>query len=397
MAFDPRTEYQDQEVAALYEARRFGSLSGKLFQWAERRSLERVLARLPEGARILDAPCGTGRIVYQFLRHGLRVIGGDISAEMLAVARQRILEWNGRGSVLLSRMDLARIPLPDTSVIASFSIRFLPHIPPSERVQFLREFRRVTRQWVVISFSISTPWHRLRRRMKALLGHPKPVRYPVTNRALMDELRLAGLREIRRYRTFPILSEQVIVVAVPREGDSDMPYRKLSDRHARLVPDVASRCGRLCRSMWRFAIGTLLLTTAILTTSAAAQSRSAAIVRHRAAAIVHLRTAISIGDAVLTTLREPDAANRRAEILQLLGQMLDRVKFAATEMKNMRQLSRFSDPVLDFQIGQIDGTQGLIRSGLDQTAKVWLEYQLMLAENLATAVGVLRQVAELSP
>ncbi len=210
MSFDVRTEYQDSETAQDYDRKRFSSLSGRVFQWAESRALERVLRMLPRGTWILDAPCGTGRLMPLFLEHGFRVIGADISAEMIAVARRRMARWNGR--VQFSRMDFLQIPLSDGCVAATFSIRFLPHLPPTERLQMLCEFCRVSRRWVVISLSLSTPWHRLRRRIKARLGCWKPVRHPVTRGGIAEELHKAGLREVRRLWTFPVLSEQILIV-----------------------------------------------------------------------------------------------------------------------------------------------------------------------------------------
>jgi ubiquinone/menaquinone biosynthesis C-methylase UbiE len=210
MSFDVRTHYQDPEIATRYDRERFSSLSGRVFRWAERRVLERVLRSMPPGATVLDAPCGTGRLLEVFLERGARAVAADISGEMITVARRRTARWNSR--VRFARMDFLEIPLADRSVAATFSIRFLPHISPAERVRMLREFRRVSQQWVVISYSLSTPWHRLRRGIKGWLGHPKPVRHPVTSQALAQELSQAGLREVKRLWTFPVLSEQVVVV-----------------------------------------------------------------------------------------------------------------------------------------------------------------------------------------
>jgi ubiquinone/menaquinone biosynthesis C-methylase UbiE len=212
MSFDPRTEYQDVDTAQQYDARRFRSLSGRLFQWAEWRALRAMLRRVPPGALVLDSPCGTGRILHRLTRQGFRVIGADISAEMMAVARARV---RANGHARFARMDLARIPLEDRSVEAVLSIRFLPHVSPPERTTMLREFGRVARRAVILTFSVSTPWHRLRRRIKRALGHAKPVRHPVTNAELRAELSAAGLRELVRASTVPGLSEQIIVLAEP--------------------------------------------------------------------------------------------------------------------------------------------------------------------------------------
>jgi ubiquinone/menaquinone biosynthesis C-methylase UbiE len=210
MSFDPNKHYQDPEVAERYDTERFTSLSGRVFQWAERRAIQQILASLPPQTRVLDGPCGTGRLSDLLVRRGWKTIACDVSGEMLAVARRRCRPWSD--SMSFCRMDFLEIGLVDRAVTAVFTIRFLVHIAPDDRVRMLREFRRITDRWVVMSMSLSTPWHRLRRRIKRWLGHPKPVRHPVTNHALAEELRQAGLREVRRVWTFPMLSEEVLVV-----------------------------------------------------------------------------------------------------------------------------------------------------------------------------------------
>jgi ubiquinone/menaquinone biosynthesis C-methylase UbiE len=210
MSFDPRSHYQNTGAAERYDDVRFRSLSGRVFQWADRKSMLAVIADLNPGMIVLDAPCGTGRMSRLFLEKGLKVIGGDISGQMMAVARKRTGEI--KGDIAFCRMDLTGLPLQDSAVASAFSIRFLPHIPPAERVLMLRELRRVTRKWVVISVSVSSPWHRLRRKIRDWLGLPKSVRYPATLREIEAELQQSGLTAVRKIWTFPILSEQLLLV-----------------------------------------------------------------------------------------------------------------------------------------------------------------------------------------
>jgi ubiquinone/menaquinone biosynthesis C-methylase UbiE len=210
MSFDPRSHYQDISAAERYDDVRFRSLSGRVFQLADRKSMLAVIADLNPGMTVLDAPCGTGRMSRLFLEKGLKVIGGDISGQMMTVARKRIGEI--KGDIAFCRMDLTRLPLQDSAVASAFSIRFLPHIQPSERVLMLRELRRVARKWVVISVSVSSPWHRLRRKIRDWLGLPKSVRYPATLREIERELQQSGLTVVRKIWTFPILSEQLLLV-----------------------------------------------------------------------------------------------------------------------------------------------------------------------------------------
>lgn len=169
-----------------------------------------AIQNLPPGAKILDAPCGTGRMSRLFLQRGFNVIGGDISGQMMAVARKRI--GGIKGEIAFCRMDLTKLPLRDAAVTGAFSIRFLPHIQPAERILMLGELRRVARTRVVVSVSISSPWHRLRRKLREWLGLPKPVRYPVSLGEIEAELGQAGLKIVRKIWTFPILSEQILLV-----------------------------------------------------------------------------------------------------------------------------------------------------------------------------------------
>ena len=210
MSFDPRTEYQDLETAEQYDQKRFNNISGRIFQWAERKVLQRIVRELPPGSLVLDAPCGTGRLLPLYLGEGYRTLGVDISGEMIQVARRRTAKWNGKTN--FSRMDFIQIPLVDGSVDTVFSIRFLPHFPPEERVQMLKEFCRVSHNRVVISVSLSNDWMRFRRKIKEWLGHDKPVRNPVTLENIHAELKQAGLREVERFWTLPMLSEQIIIV-----------------------------------------------------------------------------------------------------------------------------------------------------------------------------------------
>lgn len=50
---------------------------------------------MPVGPRVLDAGCGTGRVAIELARRGYDVVGVDLDASMLGVARERApgLQW----------------------------------------------------------------------------------------------------------------------------------------------------------------------------------------------------------------------------------------------------------------------------------------------------------------
>lgn len=63
------------------------------FYGREQFYLDTLLAGVPSGATVLDAGCGTGRPMAEYvIARGMRVVGYDQSEGMLALARQRFPE-----------------------------------------------------------------------------------------------------------------------------------------------------------------------------------------------------------------------------------------------------------------------------------------------------------------
>ena len=87
------------------------------------------------------------------------------------------------------------------------------HFPLEEQIEFLKSVAVLTKGTVVFSQSLSTPYQRTRRRIKKLLGNAPPAVYPITESQLKVLLKGAGLREVRRYRLSPPISEAILVVA----------------------------------------------------------------------------------------------------------------------------------------------------------------------------------------
>src|SRR5262249_57777176 len=73
---------RDPAVARAYDA----SLAGSSLCHAD---LPFVGRHCPAPGRLLDLGCGTGRLLVPFARRGYRVLGVDLSAQMLAVARAK--------------------------------------------------------------------------------------------------------------------------------------------------------------------------------------------------------------------------------------------------------------------------------------------------------------------
>jgi SAM-dependent methyltransferase len=91
---------------------------------------------LPRGTA-LDAACGTGRHAALLASLGHRVIGVDVSPDMLARARARVPDGDFREG------DLHHLPLPDDHVdvvVCAFALTCVPDLAP-----VFAEFARVLR------------------------------------------------------------------------------------------------------------------------------------------------------------------------------------------------------------------------------------------------------------
>jgi SAM-dependent methyltransferase len=97
--------------------------------------IERLIAglTLPEGTRILDAGCGSGRNMVDLQRHGA-VTGVELSSTSVALARDRNAGEVVEGSVL-------EMPFADDSFELAVSLDVIEHLEDDHGA--LRELRRV--------------------------------------------------------------------------------------------------------------------------------------------------------------------------------------------------------------------------------------------------------------
>lgn len=101
-------------------------------------------ARLPEGGDVLDAGCGAGVPVAQWLSRRFSVTGVDISSTQIELARHAVPD--GR----FLRADMTELDLPDGSFDGICSIYALIHVPREEQAPLLGSFRRMLRPGGVV-------------------------------------------------------------------------------------------------------------------------------------------------------------------------------------------------------------------------------------------------------
>jgi predicted TPR repeat methyltransferase len=216
MSWNPDEHYKSHRVAAEYDKRRFSSISGRVFNYLEKRMVGKCFQGAAKPQKIVDVPCGTGRLAEALLKQGHSVHGVDISDEMLHVARQRLDVYGSRFTTEVA--DVKHLPAEVPTYDGALCARVLMHFTLDQQIEFLIGVARLSRSVVVINHSLDSGYQRFRRGFKRLLGHQESALHPVSNKDIKVLLKNAGLREVKRRRLLPIISEAVYIVAEKDEA-----------------------------------------------------------------------------------------------------------------------------------------------------------------------------------
>ncbi len=166
MDWDPTSHYKDVEIAERYDRERFSRLTGRIFNSLERRCVLKAFSGVDRSQRVLDLPCGTGRMAEMLLENGYKVFGVDISPAMLEVARRKLSRFGGQFETMTADVHKLASETPGAYDVA-LCARVLMHFPLEEQIAFLRSIAQLSRGTVVFTQSLSTPYQRARRSAQA--------------------------------------------------------------------------------------------------------------------------------------------------------------------------------------------------------------------------------------
>jgi ubiquinone/menaquinone biosynthesis C-methylase UbiE len=154
------------ERAESYATKYDRELHKRVSSHFERRAIRRALAITGvRGARVIDVPCGAGRLTPLLLPVSKRLVSGDYSPAMLHVFRRA----HGKPCFVGSAFDL---PFVDRSFDLVFSARLSHHIASdARRADYLREIMRISAGWVIVTiFDRSSLKNRLREISRRFTG-----------------------------------------------------------------------------------------------------------------------------------------------------------------------------------------------------------------------------------
>ena len=178
------------------EARRYQQTKDPRKHRAEMRLVDRALAFVPRGARVLDVPCGYGRVMQHLYARGYRVAGADLSEAMLELARANLAACGA--SVELERQDLLALRYGERSFDALICFRVFHHLPDEEtRRAAVAQMCRVAAGQVLLSYISPGSFTSRLGSLRAALGLRAPSRHATALAELESYFAPCGFRLVR--------------------------------------------------------------------------------------------------------------------------------------------------------------------------------------------------------
>lgn len=127
------------------------------FSW--RRRAIKMLPKLAE-SEVLDVACGTGDMAFELAKQGAkRVVGVDISSEMLRVAQEKKTQHHADKNIEFLEGDSVKIPFADSTfdaVTVAFGVRNFAHL--HEGLSDIFRVMKSGATLLVLEFSMPQNW-----------------------------------------------------------------------------------------------------------------------------------------------------------------------------------------------------------------------------------------------
>ncbi|MDH7507519.1 MAG: class I SAM-dependent methyltransferase, partial [Candidatus Thermoplasmatota archaeon] len=116
------------------------------------------IKKLKKTDTVIDIGCGNGRHLVICAEHCKKVIGLDLSKELLHIAKEKLEEKKLTNAIFL-HSDARFIPLKNESVDAALYIASLHNIHGKEnRIQSLKELKRILKKEGTALISVWSKW-----------------------------------------------------------------------------------------------------------------------------------------------------------------------------------------------------------------------------------------------
>jgi ubiquinone/menaquinone biosynthesis C-methylase UbiE len=160
-------------------------------------ALENSLSPIGKVETILDVACGAGRFASTLAAHCKKIFQTDYSIHMLNINKEDVPFETARSGYFQG--DASAVALSDKSVDLVFCHRFLNHVPDDAiRGKIMKEFARISRQYVVVSCLGPIQIVRVFRRLFNTLIGKTSLDGNISEEALLKNATDAGLELVNR-------------------------------------------------------------------------------------------------------------------------------------------------------------------------------------------------------
>ena len=208
VAYRGRVKYTEA-AAKRYQVRKEGK------HLAEMKLVDRAFSLIPKTHRVLDLPCGGGRVTVHLGLQGYKMSSADLSDAMLVITRENIAQNGLKGTV--EKQDIEKLTYADQHFDSLISFRLFHHFPnPEIRQRAVSELCRIAKQFVAISYFSPASVTSVKRAIRSAMGGRKSDKHPTSLTEVKRYFAKAGFRFVKDFARTPLI--HTLHVAVFERG-----------------------------------------------------------------------------------------------------------------------------------------------------------------------------------
>ena len=196
-AYKGRVKY-NEKTARKYQVRKEGK------HLAEMQMVEKAFAKIPKTHRVLDVPCGGGRVSVHLGKKGFQMSCADLSDAMIRIARETTDEAGLKCTV--EKQDIEGLTYADKFFDTIVSFRLFHHFPdPEIRQRAVTELCRVARKYVALSYFSPLSVTSAKRKLRVALGGRKSDKHSTSLSEVKNYFAQAGFKLVKDVARTPLI------------------------------------------------------------------------------------------------------------------------------------------------------------------------------------------------